>query len=143
MKQDGKKFFFFLLFLMRIVRRACASIICGQLSKREFVILSSLVSVACMAWIRFSLFLHHSLYSLVFLFWSTATKQQARNVKQFFYFRYNWVSILCSSSSSSSSFFISISSYVVFCCLCLSFSRLVHYYCKRDDALPTMVMMAN
>ncbi len=39
-------------------------------------------------------------------------------------------------------FLIWILFYVVFCCLCLSFS-LVHCYCERDDALSTMVMMAN
>jgi len=39
-------------------------------------------------------------------------------------------------------FLIWILFYVVFCCLCLSFS-LVHCYCERDHALSTMVMMAN
>ncbi len=99
---------------MRIILRACASIICGQVSKRvsirerELVILSSLVRVACITCMRFSLSIIFSPRS----FFSFDRPQLSNNLtmssKFFFYYRHNWVSIL--SSYSSSFFFISISS---------------------------------
>ncbi len=138
MKQAGRNSLFF---LMRIALRACASIICGQASmcvyvrERELVTLSSLVRVACITCLRFSLSLSpsYSLHSRVFFFLDPkkATNTQKKKNSFFFYCRHKWVSTLPLSSSSPEFFFCYFS--FCLCRLCHSFffvSLLVHYYYK-------------
>lgn len=147
----------FIYFLRRISRRAYAFIICGQVNKCELVILSSLVRVACTAWIRFSrlcvsLSLSPSIFIIVtivahfFFFWSTAARQHTHDVKwNFFYMLFQ------THMGEHFFFFFSPARFFLFQLLPPSFSfffacsfvSLAHYYRKRADALPRGVIAAN